>query len=157
MLTNPYPQPRNDAEAELFRLQTYISGEDKSLLVGLRPVKGTAQTIVNNLILNLCRDLRDLNIISFHPDADDILAILTERRPLTAEQCQRLRRTTVSLPKKIPTGLFQHSGGTSVREGVAGASAGADHTAKQTSGGKQSARTKETSKTKESTKGKTDS
>src|SRR5713101_2502363 len=138
MLTNPYPQPRNEAEAELFRLQTYISGEDKSLLVGIRPMKGTAQTIINNLILNLCRDLRDLNITSFHPDADDILTVLTERRALSDTQIQRLRCTTAGLPKKVPTGLLQHSGGTSVCEGATSTKASAYHTKVEASRGKQS-------------------
>jgi hypothetical protein len=117
LLKNPYPLPNNEDDKDASRFQSYISAEDKSLLSSLRPVKGTAQAIVNHLILNLCHDLRDLGITFYRPDADDILAILCERRPLTDEQIVRLRRTTVGSTSEIPTWLQQHRRITSVRKG----------------------------------------
>src|SRR5215831_14445820 len=95
LLQNPYPYPTNEDDKDARRMQSYISAEDKALLTSLRPVKGTAQAIVNNLINNICHDLRDLGVTFYRPDADDILRVLCERRPLTDEQIVRLRRTTV--------------------------------------------------------------
>jgi hypothetical protein len=108
MLKNPYPLPTNENDQTACRFQSYISAEDKALLSSLRPVKGTAQAIVNHLILNICHDLRDLGIHFYRPDADDILAVLCERRPLTDEQIVRLRRTTVGTTSQVPTWLQQH-------------------------------------------------
>ena len=121
MLKNPYPLPNNEDDKDASRFQSYISAEDKSLLTSLRPVKGTAQAIVNNLILNLCHDLRDLGVTFYRPDADDILAVLCERRVLTDEQIARLRRTTVGTTSEIPTWLQQHRRITSIRKGSSNA------------------------------------
>ena len=73
LLKNPYPLPTSDDDKDASRFQSYISAEDKALLSSLRPVKGTAQAIVNHLINNICHDLRDLGINFYRPDADDIL------------------------------------------------------------------------------------
>jgi hypothetical protein len=116
MLKNPYPLPTNEDDKNASRFQSYISAEDKALLSSLRPVKGTAQAIVNNLILNICHDLRDLGVNFYRPDADDILTILCERRPLTDEQIVRLRRTTVGTTSQVPTWLQQHRRRTSLHE-----------------------------------------
>lgn len=116
LLKNPYPLPTSDDDKDASRFQSYISAEDKALLSSLRPVKGTAQAIVNHLINNICHDLRDLGINFYRPDADDILTILVERRPLTDEQIARLGRTTVSSTSTIPSWLCQHRGGAGLRE-----------------------------------------
>jgi hypothetical protein len=116
LLKNPYPLPTNEDDKNSSRFQSYISAEDKALLSSLRPVKGTAQAIVNHLINNICHDLRDLGIHFYRPDADDILAIVCERRPLTDDQIVRLRRTTVGTTSEVPTWLQQHRRVTSVRK-----------------------------------------
>lgn len=118
MIQNPYPTPVEDDDKGTCRFQTYLSGEDKGLLFGIRPIRGTAQAVINNLIRNLCNDLRELNITTYHPDADSILAVLIERRPLSADQLSRIRRTLTSTHKQVSTGLQQHSGSTSLREGL---------------------------------------
>src|SRR5438105_9598832 len=128
MLTNPYPHPTDADDKDALRFQTYLSGEDKALLMSVRPARGTAQTIVNNLIKHICDDLRELNITSFRVDADDILCVLTERRPLTSDQVSRLRRTTFGASAKVPKGLFNDSRGTEVRKGTTNAKVGANHT-----------------------------
>lgn len=122
MLKNPYPIPTDENDQASCRFATYIDAADKALMHGLRPVKGTPQAIVNNLILNICNDLRDLKLTSYHPDADDILAILTERRPLTDEQITRLRLTTAGLSEQVPSWLQHHRRKSSVREGATGVS-----------------------------------
>jgi hypothetical protein len=123
LLKNPYPLPTNEDDKNASRFQSYISAEDKALLSSLRPVKGTAQAIVNHLISNICHDLRDLGVNFYRPDADDILAVLCERRPLTDEQIVRLRRTTVGTTSSIPTWLQQHRRVTTVRKASANAPA----------------------------------
>ena len=136
MLTNPYPPPRDSDDLYALRFQTYLSGTDKSLLMGLRPVRGTMQCVVNHLIKNLCNELRELAIDSYLPDADDVLAILVEPRPITDDQINRLRRTSVGAVGKIPKRVQQHSRGTKVRKGATNTKVGASHTKGKTSGGK---------------------
>lgn len=120
MLKNPYPPPSdlNEHDLAACRFQTYIDAGDRALLMSLRAVRGTAQAAVNTLILNLCNDLRELKLISYRPDADDILEILVERRPLTDDQISRLRLTSIGLHQEIPTWLQQHRGRTAVRKGA---------------------------------------
>lgn len=135
MIHNPYPAPTDENDKISCRFQTYLSGEDKGLLSSIRPIRGTPQAVVNHLIKNLCNDLRDLGITSYRPDADDIFAILVERRPLSGEQIDRIRRTTVGTSKQIPSRLREHSGGSSVRKRPTDTSSSSDHSAKQTSRG----------------------
>lgn len=137
MLTNPYPPPTSEDDKAALRFQTYLSGEDKSLLMCIRPAKSTAQAVINNLIKNICNDLRDLDITSFRVDADDIFCVLTERRPLTDEQITRLRRTTVGASQKVPTWLQQHSRRTGVRKDAPDHTAGASNPTGKVNGGKQ--------------------
>lgn len=137
MLTDPYPRPTTDDDADCMRLQTYISKEDKSLLMCLRPVRGTLQTITNILINNLCHDLRDLGIQFFTTDADAILAVLLQRRQFNDEQVGLLRRTSVGVSKEIPTGLQQPKRSTSVRERPTSHSTGSDDPSSKTARGKQ--------------------
>jgi len=118
MIRNPYPIPTSDDDKAACRFQTYLSGEDKGLLFGIRPIRGTPQAVVNHLIKNLCDDLRDLNITTYHPDADDIFAILVERRALSGDQISRIRRTVAGLHRQVPAGVRQHSGGSSLRQGL---------------------------------------
>ena len=120
MLKNPYPAPTSEDDKNAFRFQTYLNGDDKSLLMAIRPVKGTAQAAVNNLILHLCNDLRELGITNYHPNADELLCILTERRALTDDQCERLRRTALGVIKEVPEGLRQHSRSARLREATTG-------------------------------------
>ena len=118
MIHNPYPIPTSDDDKAACRFQTYLSGEDKGLLFGIRPIRGTPQAVVNHLIRNLCDDLRELNITTYHPDADYIFAILVERRPLSRDQISRIRRTASGLHRQVQEGVRQHSGGTSLRQGL---------------------------------------
>lgn len=120
MIHNPYPIPTSDDDRSTTRFQTYLSGEDKGLLFGVRPIRGTPQAVINHLIKNLCNDLRDLKLTQYHPDADAVFSILIERRPLTADQLSRIRRALVGTSGEVSSGVQQHSGGTSVREGLAG-------------------------------------
>lgn len=152
MLKNPYLTPEDPGQQAALRFATYLDGEDKALLMSIRPVRGTAQAVINNLIKNICNDLRDLRITSYHPDADDILAVLVESRPLTESQIDRLRRTTIGPNAEIPPRLHQHRRGPEVREGPTNPETSPDHSKKQTAGRVKHPRTKNT-KTKESTKG----
>ena len=136
MLTNPYPPPRDSDDLDALRFQTYLSGADKSLLMGLRPVRGTMQCVINHLIKNLCNELRSLNITSYHPDADTILAVLIEPRDLTNSQLERLGRTITSTPAKASAWVQQHQRGTKVRKGTTNAKVGANHSKGKVSGGK---------------------
>ena len=153
MIRNPYPPPRDEDKISC-RFQTYLSGEDKGLLSSIRPIRGTPQAVVNHLIKNLCNDLRDIGLTAYHPDADDIFCILVERRPITAEQRVRIRRALASTNKQIPTGVRQHSGGSSVRQGLTGDALSAHNTSSQVAGGKQH-HSKAESKTKAGTTSKT--
>jgi hypothetical protein len=151
MLKNPYLTPEDPGQQAALRFATYLDGEDKALLMSIRPIRGTAQAVINNLIRNICNDLRDLGINHFCPDADDILAVLVESRPLTASQIERLRRTTFGTAAEIPTRLHEHRGRSEVRERPADHSVSAHNTPRKTSRGKQHSR-KETAKTKKDTK-----
>ena len=120
MLKNPYPPPSdlNENDLAACRFQTYIDAGDRALLMSLRAVRGTAQAVVNTLILHLCNDLRDIQLTSYRPDADDILEILCERRPLTDDQITRLRSTSIGVHQQIPSWLQQHRRSTKLREGT---------------------------------------
>lgn len=137
MLKNPYPSQHDNVDQEALRFQTYLNGPDKALLMGIRPIKGTAQVVINHLIQNLCNDLRDLGITSYRPDADDIFAILVERRTLTDDQIVRLRRTTVGNDQQIPTWLQQHRRRTEVRKRTTNPQTGANDPKVKTPRGKQ--------------------
>ena len=109
MIHNPYPIPTDEDEKASCRFATYIAARDRALLMSLRPVRGTPQAVVNNLIKHFCDELRELKLDFYHPDADDILTVLLERRRLDADQVSRLRRTTFGVSAEIPARL-QHSG-----------------------------------------------
>jgi hypothetical protein len=147
LLKNPYPLPSNDDDQDARRFQSYISAEDKALLTSLRPVKGTAQAIINNLILNFCHDLRDLGITFYRPDADDILTVLCERRPLSDEQIVRLRRTTVGTTSQIPTWLQQHRRRTELRKTASNASPESSNVPKHVAKGERGHRKETTNST----------
>lgn len=148
MITNPYPIPTSDDDKATTRFQTYLSAEDKGLLFGIRPIRGTIQAVINHLIRNLCNDLRDLDIISYHPDADTIFTILVERRGLTTDQITRIRCAFAGNTRALPTGVQQHSGGTGLRKGVADAAVGANNPPFQVVRGKQHNRPKKSTKAK---------
>lgn len=148
MITNPYPTPVEDDDKGTCRFQTYLSGEDKGLLFGIRPIRGTAQAVINHLIRNLCNDLRDLNITQYHPDADSIFAVLIERRKLTTEQLTRIRRALAGTDKQVSKGVQQHSGGSSVRQRLTSHAVSPDNTAFKVVGGESyTSKTKSKSKT----------
>lgn len=127
MIHNPYPTPTSEDDKQACRFQTYLSGEDKGLLSYIRPIRGTPQAVINHLIKNLCDDLRDLGITNYRADADDIFAILVERRPITGEQIARLRRTTFGPTKQVPARLCEYRGRAEVRKGLTNPSSGPDH------------------------------
>lgn len=131
MIHNPYPAPTTDDEKSTTRFQTYLSGEDKGLLFGIRPIRGTPQAVVNHLIKNLCDELRELGITNYHPDADDIFTILVERRPLSTDQLTRIRRAVAGNTKQVSTGVRDNSGGTEVRKRPSSSKTSADHPAVQ--------------------------
>lgn len=137
MLKNPYPPPSelNENDLAACRFQTYIDAGDRALLMSLRAVRGTAQAAVNTLILHLCNDLRELNLTSYRPDADDILEILCERRPLTDDQITRLRRTSISVHQQISTGLQHNRRSSGVREGATNTKTKSTHTPGSTESG----------------------
>jgi len=113
-LTNPYDHSLNSAESHSAKLQTDISAEDKTFLTALRPVRGTIQIVVNQLIHTFCHELRTNGITSYRPDIDDILSILLEPRTITLDQFERLRRTSLGASLQTPAGVLQPGGGTSV-------------------------------------------
>ncbi len=155
MLKNPYPPPSDldEDDKAASRFQTYIDAGDRALLMSLRAVRGTAQAAVNTLILHLCNDLRDLKLTTYRPDADDILEILCERRPLTDDQITRLRRTSASLHQQIPTWLQQHRRRTGVREGTTDPAVKPAHTKGGVEGGVGRDRGQTTSEKTKHTKG----
>ncbi len=137
MLKNPYPPPSDldEDDKAASRFQTYIDAGDRALLMSLRAVRGTAQAAVNTLILHLCNDLRDFQLTSYRPDADDILEILCERRPLTDDQITRLRRTSLGVHQQVPTWLQQHQRSTAVRKGATDTKTESTHTKGSTESG----------------------
>jgi hypothetical protein len=151
MIHNPYPIPTDELDRATTRFQTYLSGEDKGLLFGVRPIRGTPQAVINHLIKNLCDDLRDHNITQYHPDADTIFSILVERRPLSADQLSRIRRAIAGTDKQVSERVQHDSRGTSVRKGSTGTKTGPNHPAIKTLRGEQPNR-KTQSKTKSKTK-----
>lgn len=118
MLTNPYPHKLDSADLSGKKFQADIHPGDKALLMSLRPSKGTIQLVVNNLIKNLCDDLRELNVTGWLPDGDNILTILTERRDYSEEQLERLRHTTVCTSGSVPPRLLVNQRRRGVREKV---------------------------------------
>lgn len=143
MLSNPYPHPLDSATSDDNKLQCDISGEHKSDLTRLRPRKGTIQLIVSNLVYNLWLDLHELTGHFYDPNGDELLAILTERRPLTPDQLDRFRRSSSGAVKEISEGVQQHRGGPSVRAPVAATETGSGHSPKSPKVGKRHSRTKE--------------
>src|SRR5258708_6620099 len=116
MLTNPYPTKLDSADGTGIKLQCDIHPADKALIMSIRPSKGTTQLVVNNLIKNLCDDLRELNITGWQLDGDTILTILTERRELSEAQCERLRHTSICTPGTVSPRILDYRGRTSVRK-----------------------------------------
>jgi len=107
MLTNPYPNTINsgsDYDSGM-KFQCDVHPGDKALLMSLRPSKGTLQLIVNNLLKNLCDDIRELNITGWQLDGDQILSTLVERRELSESQCERLRHTSICALGAVPRGF----------------------------------------------------
>lgn len=151
MIHNPYPTPTSEDDKQACRFQTYLSGEDKGLLSSIRPIRGTPQAVINHLIKNLCDDLRELGINSYRPDADDIFAILVERRDLTEGQLVRLGCTTIGPIEQIPPRVRQHRGRTEVRKGPTNPPSGPNDTKGKVTGGKSQDRKSKTSKKKNST------
>ena len=123
IIHNPYPIPTDEDDKASTRFQTYISVEDKLLLMSLRPIRGTSQAVINHLIKNLCNELRELKLNFYRPDADDILAILVERRPLTNSQIDRLRCTTIGDSKDVPKGFRQPRRSSGLHQGASNAQA----------------------------------
>ncbi len=150
MLKNPYLTPEDPGQQAALRFATYLDGEDKALLMSIRPVRGTAQAVINNLIKNICNDLRELRITGYHPDADDILAILVEPRHLTDEQITRLRCTTFGVDAEVPARFLEHRGGSEVCEGPADPQTSTDHSTVKATRGKQHTRKKDTKTEKKS-------
>lgn len=132
MLSNPYPNQINSADDSGAKLQCDIHPGDKALLMSLRPSKGTIQLIVNNLLKNLCDDVRELNITGWQLDGDQILSILTERRDLTEGQCERLRHTSICAVGTVPPRLLDSGGGTSLRQKTSKSKAESAHAPKRT-------------------------
>jgi len=147
MITNPYPPPTDD-DRQSCRFQTYLSGEDKGLLSSIRPIRGTPQAVINHLIKNLCDDLRELGITSYRPDADDIFAILVERRDLTEGQLARLGCTTIGSTKQVSARIQQYRRRAEVRERLTDSSPSSHNTAGKTTRGKSQAGKTKTSKKK---------
>lgn len=116
MLTNPYSTSVNSSNDSGAKLQCDVHPGDKALIMSLKPSKGTIQLVVNNLIKNLCDDIRELNITGWQPDGDDILSILVERRAFNETQCERLRHTSICASGTVPSRLLNSRRGTSVRE-----------------------------------------
>jgi hypothetical protein len=132
-LRNPYNHKIDSADETGVKLQCDIDPNDKALLVGLRPAKGTIQLIVINLLHTLCNDLRDLGITSYRPDADDVIATLVESRPFSPEQLARVRQSLVGTHGQIPERFLVDRGGTGVREKTAGAKTKSGHAKERTS------------------------
>jgi hypothetical protein len=120
MLKNPYSHIVNSGEGYNtgLRIQCDIDPNDKVLLTSLRPQKGTLQLVINNLLKNLCDDLRKLNIDTWRPDGDEVLAFLTESRTIPAERLIELsvRCPSIKLTEAISSGVFNGDGSTGVRE-----------------------------------------
>src|SRR6266403_946306 len=135
MLSNPYPNTINsgsDYDSGL-KFQCDVHPGDKALLMSLRPSKGTLQLIVNNLLKNLCDDIRELNITGWQLDGDTILSILVERRELNESQCERLRHTSICALGAVPPRLLEHRGRSSVREKATKPKAKSTNSPKRTS------------------------
>jgi hypothetical protein len=115
-LKNPYPTKIDSADETGSKLQCDISPADKALIMSLRPAKGTIQLVVNNLLKNLCDDLRELNIHGWRLDGDELLTILTDKRPFSEHQLDKLRKSTAGTTKPVSERLLEHRRGTSVRE-----------------------------------------
>lgn len=90
-LSNPYGKL---SEADSVMLNSLVSAEDKHLLQAFGG-RGVIQKVVNTLLYNLINELRSLNSTTYRPDADDILGILCEKRPITIEQQDRLAGTSL--------------------------------------------------------------
>ena len=134
MIHNPYPIPTDEDDKSTCRFATYISAEDKALLMALRPVRGTPQAVINHLIKNLCDELRELKLNFYRPDADDILQVLVERRQLSRRQIDRLRCTTIGTSKDVPERFRQPRGSGGVHEDAPNAQASPDNPEVQASG-----------------------
>jgi hypothetical protein len=134
MLTNPYPNTINsgsDYDSGM-KFQCDVHPGDKALLMSLRPSKGTLQLIVNNLLKNLCDDIRELNITGWQLDGDQILTILVERRELSEGQRERLRHTSICTVGTVPPRILDYRGGTSIRKKASKLTSKATNTPKRT-------------------------
>lgn len=134
-LKNPYTTKIDSADGTGVKLQCDIDPNDKSLIVGIRPSKGTIQLVVINLIKHLCDDLRELGIHAYRTDGDELLAILTESRPLNVEQIERIRRSSVGLTGRIPSRFLNDRGRSEVRKASTKSSAKSSNSKKRTSEG----------------------
>ncbi len=116
MLTNPYNHTLNSTDGTDHRITVDITGEDRALLLSLRPVKGTIQLTISNLLFNLCNELRTLDIHGYRHDGDSILSALVLQRPLTAEQRELLGHTSACVAPQVSTGVHKRRGGTRIRQ-----------------------------------------
>lgn len=140
MLTNPYQHLIDNATG--LRVQLDIDGNDKSLIVSIRPVRGTTQLVLSRLIHNLCNELRQLDVLAYRPDSDTILTILTEQRPLSADQLHRLEQSSVGravagLATQVSTGVQQHRRRTEIRQRTSSTPFKPNNPPSKVAGGKQ--------------------
>jgi hypothetical protein len=89
-LTNPYGRRLDSSETGCAKFVSDIDAADKHRIVTLRPVKGTMQLVVNQLIHNLCRELEQYELTNYTPHGDAILGILCEPRPIDPSVATRL-------------------------------------------------------------------
>ncbi len=119
MLKNAYEHKLNSAPGHIGeKIQCDIDPNDKALLMSLRPVKGTIQLVVNNLLFNICNDLRKLNVVGWRPDGDAILELLSRPRTLSPTQFDEFseRCTSISLVETVSSGIFDDRRRAEVRQ-----------------------------------------
>lgn len=120
MLTNPYGKLPNAAQnSGTVRIQTDIPIGEKSLLVGLFPQRDAFQLIINNLLKNICDELRELNHTTYRPDSSTLLAQLCARRPLPPGLRQEQPGSTHPSPNQpLSKGLLDSRGGAEIPSGT---------------------------------------
>lgn len=86
---DPYPIPSKDRE----KIQSWFPRDERLFLMGIDPVRGTMQAVINNLLKGLIDECRALGITSYDR-LDDFVAVVNRRSAFTLPSNPPEHKTT---------------------------------------------------------------
>ncbi len=118
-IPNPYGVTKRTNA--ITNIQTSIPSSERHKLAVFAPNKGDCSAILNSLLNNLILDIHDITAGHYTAiDYTTIAAVLLERRPLSAEQYDRLRSSSCRANVPARDEVHNLGGSSGVRERTEG-------------------------------------